>query len=55
VRDAIGRLVGDAHLAARMGAAARVRAVEDFAYDRLATRLEALARGDLSAVGPLGR
>ena len=30
------------------------RAVDEFAYDRLATLLEPVARGDLSAVGPAG-
>ena len=55
VRTAIARLLDDHQLRARMGAAARIRATEEFAYDLLAARLEAVARGDLSAIGPLGR
>jgi len=55
VRDAITRLVGDPVLRARLGDAARRRALEEFSYDHLAARLEPVARGDLSAVGPLGR
>jgi phosphatidylinositol alpha-1,6-mannosyltransferase len=55
VRAAIGRLVADAGLRARMGEAARRRAVDEFAYDRLATLLEPVARGDFSVLGPLGR
>ena len=55
VRAAIGRLITDEGLRARMGAAARRRAAGEYAYDRLATLLEPVARGDLSAVGPLGR
>ncbi len=55
VRTAISRLLTDHQLRARMGEAARRRAITEFAYDRLVTRLEPLARGDLSAVGPLGR
>jgi hypothetical protein len=38
-----------------MGEAARRRAGEEFAYDRLAAQLEPLARGELSAVGLLDR
>jgi phosphatidylinositol alpha-1,6-mannosyltransferase len=55
VRAAIARLVEDDALRERMGAAARRRAVDEFAYDRLATRLEPIAAGRLSAVGLLGR
>ena len=55
VRDAITRLVGDPVLRARLGDAARRRALEEFSYDHLAARLAPVARGDLSAVGPLGR
>jgi phosphatidylinositol alpha-1,6-mannosyltransferase len=55
VRTAITRLVEDDALRERMGAAARRRAVDEFAYDRLATLLEPVARGELSAVGVLGR
>ncbi len=55
VRTAIAQLVDDDELGARMGAAARRRALDEFAYDRLATRLEPVARGELSVVGRLGR
>jgi len=55
VRDAIAALVDDDALRARMGEAARRRAVEEFAYDRLAAQLEPVARGELSAVGLLDR
>jgi len=55
VRGAITRLVEDPMLRARLGDAARRRALEEFSYDHLAARLEPVARGDLSAVGPLGR
>jgi phosphatidyl-myo-inositol dimannoside synthase len=55
VRDAIARLIGDESLRARMGAAARRRAVGEFANDRLVSLLEPVARGDFSAVGPLCR
>ena len=48
-------LVDDEALRARMGEAARRRAVEEFAYDRLAAQLEPVARGELSAVGLLDR
>ena len=55
VRTAIGRLLADDDCRAQMGEAARRRAVGEFAYDRLVTLLEPVARGDLSAVGPLCR
>lgn len=55
VRDAIARLVGDSELRDRMGEAARRRAVEAFDNDRLVAQLAPVARGDLSAVGPLCR
>jgi phosphatidylinositol alpha-1,6-mannosyltransferase len=55
VRAAIERLLDDAALRARMGAAARERAVGEFSYERLVARLEPVARGDLAAIGPLGR
>jgi phosphatidylinositol alpha-1,6-mannosyltransferase len=54
-RRAIARLVGDTELRDRMGEAARRRAVEAFDNDRLVARLELVARGDLSAIGPLCR
>jgi len=50
VRAAIGRLVADAPLRARLGAAARDRAARDFAYDGLARRLAPLAAGDLTVL-----
>jgi phosphatidylinositol alpha-1,6-mannosyltransferase len=55
VRGAIGRLIADTELRAHMGAAARRRAEEEFTNDLLAARLGPVARGDLSAVGPLCR
>jgi phosphatidylinositol alpha-1,6-mannosyltransferase len=55
VREAIARLVGDDALRLRMGEAARRRALGEFSYDRLVNLLEPVARGDLSAVGLLGR
>jgi phosphatidylinositol alpha-1,6-mannosyltransferase len=55
VRAAIARLLHDEPLRTGMGDAARRRATGEFAYDRLVTRLEPVARGDLSAIGPLGR
>jgi phosphatidylinositol alpha-1,6-mannosyltransferase len=55
VREAIARLVDDDARRLRMGAAARRRALDEFAYDRLVTRLEPVARGELSGVGLLGR
>jgi phosphatidylinositol alpha-1,6-mannosyltransferase len=54
-RDAIVRLVGDRELRDRMGEAARRRAVEAFDNDRLVADLIPVARGDLSAIGPLCR
>ncbi len=53
VRGAIARLVADPELRARMGNAARVRAVSEFSYDRLVERLAPLAAGDLSGLGLL--
>ena len=53
VRDAIGRLAADRDLRVTMGEAARRRAVEAFDNDRLVVALAPLARGDLSAIGPL--
>jgi phosphatidylinositol alpha-1,6-mannosyltransferase len=54
VRAAVERLLlaGDEERAA-MGRAARERAVAEFSYERLASRLAPLARGDLSALGEL--
>jgi phosphatidylinositol alpha-1,6-mannosyltransferase len=47
VRAAIRRLAADAGLRAQMGAAARRRACEAFAYDRLVARILPVARGEL--------
>ena len=49
VRDALARLLGDDALRARLGAAARERAVTELSYDVLARRLLPLTRGDLDA------
>jgi len=54
-RDAIALLLGDSERRDRMGEAARRRAVEAFDNDRLVAQLALVARGDLSAVGPLCR
>lgn len=52
VADALARLLDDADLRARMGAASRERAVADYAYDVLATRLgAALATWEAGARG----
>jgi phosphatidylinositol alpha-1,6-mannosyltransferase len=55
VAGALDALLSDAGLRRRMGAAARRRAEEHFAYDTLAARLEPLARGDLSGLGRVAR
>jgi phosphatidylinositol alpha-1,6-mannosyltransferase len=54
VRAALARILGDDSLRARMGDAARARAVAEFSYDHLVVRLAPLAAGDLSGLGPLG-
>ena len=54
VRDAIAKLCADHTLRDRMGRAARARAVEHYAYDRLVERLLPIARGDLGAASRLG-
>jgi phosphatidyl-myo-inositol dimannoside synthase len=54
VRAALDRLLGDEVERARLGAAARRRAVDEYAYDRLASRLARLAAGDLAALEPIG-
>jgi phosphatidylinositol alpha-1,6-mannosyltransferase len=51
---AIGRLVGDDALRARLGAAARARAEREFSYDVLAPRLARLAAGDLGCLARIG-
>ena len=48
VRDALAHLLGDDALRARLGAAARARAVTELSYDVLARRLLPLSRGDLA-------
>jgi phosphatidylinositol alpha-1,6-mannosyltransferase len=48
VRDAIGRLLADDALRAKIGDAALQRARSDFSYDVLTKRLAPLAAGDLS-------
>ncbi|MFN8035856.1 MAG: glycosyltransferase family 4 protein [Acidimicrobiia bacterium] len=53
VRAALARLLRDDALRARMGAAARARAEQEFSYDHLVGRLLPLTRGDLSALAPL--
>ena len=52
--DALGRLLDDPERRTAMGAMARRRAVEGFAYDALAARLLPLARGDTSVLAPVG-
>jgi phosphatidylinositol alpha-1,6-mannosyltransferase len=53
VRAALAALLADDDLRARMGTAARARAVAEFSYDRLAARLAPIVAGDLSGLGPL--
>jgi phosphatidylinositol alpha-1,6-mannosyltransferase len=53
VAAALERLLADPVLRRRMGAAARTRAEQGFAYDTLAARLVPLARGDLSVLSRL--
>jgi phosphatidylinositol alpha-1,6-mannosyltransferase len=52
VREALARLLGDDGLRARMGTAARERAVRDLSYDVLVSRLLPLTRGDLGGLQP---
>jgi phosphatidylinositol alpha-1,6-mannosyltransferase len=54
VRAALDQLLGDEALRARLGGAARRRAVEEYSYDRLAARLARLAGGDLAALEAIG-
>ncbi|HEV8625031.1 MAG TPA: glycosyltransferase, partial [Acidimicrobiia bacterium] len=54
VAAALERLLADPALRRTMGAAARARAEQAFAYETLAARLTPLARGDLSALAPVG-
>jgi len=53
VRGAVGALLADDDLRARMGAAARARAVMEFSYDTLASRLAPVVAGDLAGLGPV--
>jgi phosphatidylinositol alpha-1,6-mannosyltransferase len=53
VRGALAALLADDALRARMGAAARARAVMEFSYDTLAARLAPLLAGDLAGLGPV--
>jgi phosphatidylinositol alpha-1,6-mannosyltransferase len=55
VRVALDALCHDPELGARLGHAARDRAVGEYSYDRLVARLLPIARGDLSAAGMLPR
>ena len=50
VGAALARLLGDDALRARLGAAARERAVHELAYDVLAARLLPVSRGDLGSL-----
>jgi phosphatidylinositol alpha-1,6-mannosyltransferase len=53
VRGALAALLADEGLRARMGAAARARAVMEFSYDTLAARLAPVVAGDLAGLGPV--
>jgi phosphatidylinositol alpha-1,6-mannosyltransferase len=53
VRGALAALLADEDLRARMGAAARARAVMEFSYDTLAARLAPVVAGDLAGLGPV--
>jgi phosphatidylinositol alpha-1,6-mannosyltransferase len=53
VRAALDALLTDDDLRARMGAAARARAVAECSYDALAARLAPVVAGDLAGLGPL--
>ena len=54
VAGALTRLLEDPQRRSTMGAAARRRAEQAFAYERLAARLAPLATGDLSGLMPIG-
>ena len=54
VAAAVGRLLAEPALRTAMGADARTRAEQEFAYDHLAARLTPLAQGDLSVFTPVG-
>jgi phosphatidylinositol alpha-1,6-mannosyltransferase len=53
VRGALAALLADGDLRARMGAAARARALMDFSYDILAAKLAPVVAGDLAGLGPV--
>ena len=53
VAAALERLLHDDDLRARMGVAARARAVAEFSYDTLVARLAPIAAGDLAGLGAL--
>ncbi len=53
VRGALAALLEDDALRARMGAAARARAVMEFSYDTQAARLAPVVAGDLAGLGPV--
>ena len=53
VARVLGELCADPGRRAAMGAAARRRAVEEFAYDRLVEGLVPVSRGDLSGLRPV--
>ena len=55
VRSALGELCDDPPRRSRMGRAARERAVGEYSYDRLVTRLLPIARGDFSVAAILPR
>lgn len=53
VRAALQALFADDALRARMGGAARARAVAEFSYDGLVARLAPVVAGELTGLGPL--
>jgi phosphatidylinositol alpha-1,6-mannosyltransferase len=53
VRDAVRALLEHDATRVTMGAAARERAQQEFAYDRLVERLQPIARGELACIGTL--
>jgi phosphatidylinositol alpha-1,6-mannosyltransferase len=55
VRSAVAALCSEPDLRARMGAAARERAVAEYSYERLVGRLLPFTRGDFSAAETLSR
>jgi phosphatidyl-myo-inositol dimannoside synthase len=53
VRAALELLLSDDTMRTRFGAAARSRAVDELSYDKLATRLLPVTRGELGVLAPL--